>query len=271
MVENSQLVELLNTFSIASITLFVYMTIVFVFATILKRNDIADIAWGFGFILLSVLTLFLSDITLEKIIITALVILWGLRLTAHVFFRNWAKAEDPSYKEWRNEWGKYFVIRSYLQIFILQGAFLFTIALPIMVANTLASDGLGLFDVIGTVVWLIGFFFESIGDYQLLRFIRKEENRGRVMTEGLWRYTRHPNYFGEVVMWWGIYLIALSAPFGWISIIGPLTITFLIYFVSGIPVLEKRYEGDLMYEGYKQRTNKFFPWFPKEPSQNGEV
>jgi len=112
----------------------------------------------------------------------------------------------------------------------------------------------------------MGFYFEAVGDYQLRTFTKDPSNRGKIIRSGLWRFTRHPNYFGEVVLWWGILLIALSAPNGWVALIGPVTITFLLLQVSGIPMLEKKYEGNPEFEEYKKRTSAFFPLPPKRIS-----
>ena len=118
-------------------------------------------------------------------------------------------------------------------------------------------------DVVGVLVWIIGFLFEAVGDYQLRRFIGNPLNKGRIMMSGLWRFTRHPNYFGEVVLWWGIFLIALSVPGGWRTIVGPATITFLILKVSGIPMLEAKYRSNPQYEAYQRRTSSFVPLPPR--------
>jgi steroid 5-alpha reductase family enzyme len=119
-------------------------------------------------------------------------------------------------------------------------------------------------DIIGLIIWLLGFVFESVGDHQLSKFKRKEENKGKIMTQGLWKYTRHPNYFGEVVMWWGIFLMALSVKNGWTAVVSPLLITFLLLKVSGITMLERKYAGNEEFQEYAKRTNAFFPWFPKK-------
>ncbi len=130
--------------------------------------------------------------------------------------------------------------------------------------NVAPTSPLTLLDGLGIAVWLTGFFFEATGDWQLKQFVQNPANRGKLINTGLWRYSRHPNYFGEVTQWWGIYLIALSTPRGWITILGPITITVLILFVSGIPMLEKKYHGRPEFEAYKRRTSAFFPLPPKQ-------
>ena len=243
---------------------FLYMTCVFILALVRKDNSIVDVAWGIGFVLVALLTFFIdSTFTFRSVLVTSLVIVWGTRLAVHIYFRNRGKGEDFRYSKWRKDWGKAFVYRSYFQIFMLQGLLLLIIAYPIILVNHSEEGGLMPLDLAGVAVWLIGFFFEAVSDYQLRAFKRNPENRGKIMTRGLWRYTRHPNYFGEVACWWGIFLIALSIEWGWTTVISPLAITFLLLKVSGVTMLEKRYEGNLDYEAYARKTSPLIPWFPK--------
>ena len=146
---------------------------------------------------------------------------------------------------------------------MLQGILLLMVAIPVIFVNQAPAAPLGWFDLVGLTVWLTGFCFESVGDWQLLKFIRNPANTGKMMTSGLWRYTRHPNYFGEVTLWWGIWLMVLALPGGLISVVGPLTITFLILKVSGIPMLEKPYEDCPDFQEHKRRTSAFFPLPPR--------
>jgi steroid 5-alpha reductase family enzyme len=245
-------------------TVLAYMTVCFLVALLRQRNDIADVAWGPGFVLVSSASLLAGGATTWRgIMVTGLVLVWALRLALHIHVRNRGKGEDPRYRKWREEWGRWFVLRSFLQVFMLQGVLLLVVAVPIIVVNASPTAPLRWLDGLGLAVWLVGFGFEAIGDWQLLRFIRDPANRGTLMTGGLWRYTRHPNYFGEVTLWWGIWLIALAVPGGWLTIVGPLTITILILKVSGIPMLERRYEGRPDFEEYKRRTSPFFPLPPR--------
>jgi len=254
-----------TTLGVSAGVIFVFMTLMFVAALIRKRNDIADVGWGVGFVLVALTSLWLSGtVTPRKLLVLALVVLWGARLAVHIGMRNRGKKEDYRYKRWRDDWGDNWILRSYLQVFLLQGFFMLLISFPIMLTMTYDVRPLGLLDLVGVVVWGIGFFFEAVGDYQLTQFLANSENKGRIMKYGLWKYTRHPNYFGEVTQWWGVFLIALSVPNGWMAILGPLTITFLILRVSGIPLLERPFEGKPEWEEYKRRTSIFFPWFPKE-------
>jgi steroid 5-alpha reductase family enzyme len=255
---------MLNAFISATAAVMVYMIIWFIVSLVIRRNDVADVAWGGGFIVAAAAALLVSDRATDRaILVTLLVVIWGIRLALHIGLRNRGKQEDARYRKWREEWGKHVVLHSFFQIFMLQGVLLLMISIPVIVTITAQGAPLGALDVIGALVWATGFLFEAVGDYQLLRFKKDPANHGRIMQYGLWRYTRHPNYFGEVSLWWGIYLIALSVPGGWMTIIGPVTITLLILGVSGIPMLEKHYEGNKAFEEYKQRTSAFFP-FPQK-------
>jgi steroid 5-alpha reductase family enzyme len=251
-------------FIITAGAVLVYMTGWFIVAQLKARNDTADIAWGLGFIVAAAVSLLTVGIYPQRgLLVSALVLVWGLRLSVHIHARNRGRGEDRRYRAWREEWGRWFVLRSFLQVFILQGVLLVVVASPVIYANGSVSPPLGWLDLTGGLVWLIGFGFEALGDWQLLRFLRDPANKGRLMTTGLWRYTRHPNYFGEVTLWWGLWLIVLSVPGGWLTIIGPLTITGLILKVSGIPMLEKGYAGRADFAAYQRRTSAFFPLPPR--------
>lgn len=242
------------------LVVFVYMSLWFVVSLIKKRNDVADVAWGLGFVLATWVSFFLSDESgIRGLLVGLLVSIWGLRLAWHIYTRNKGKAEDYRYLAWRKEWGKWFYIRSYAQVYLLQGMLLFLIVLPVLFINQYAGDSLGLLDCLGVAVWLIGFYFEVVGDAQLARFIKDPANKGKLMQSGLWAYTRHPNYFGEVTQWWGIWLIALSVPNGLFAIIGPLTITWLILKVSGVPMLEKKMAEHPDFAEYKRTVSAFIP------------
>ena len=254
----------MNYFITLALVLLTYMSLWFIVSLIKKRNDVADIAWGLGFVLLAWVSYLIShDSGIRGLLMDVLVSVWGLRLAWHIYTRNKGKKEDYRYLLWRKEWGKWFYLRSYAQVYLLQGILLFMIVLPVLLIYKNAGQALGFLDIAGVVVWLIGFFFESVGDAQLAKFISNSTNKGKLMQAGLWRYTRHPNYFVEVTQWWGIWLIALSTPNGIFGIIGPITITMLILFVSGVPLLEKKYTGRADFEEYKKRTSIFIPLPPK--------
>jgi steroid 5-alpha reductase family enzyme len=241
--------------------LFLYMNFWFFVSLIKKRNDVADVAWGLGFVLVAWVSFFLSrEMSVRGAFVCILVSVWGLRLAQHIHARNKGRAEDYRYLAWRKAWGRWFYPRAYVQVYLLQGFFLFLIALPIFFVNKSAELALSFFDVLGGAIWFLGFYFEAVGDAQLSRFIKDPENKGKLMQNGLWAYTRHPNYFGEVTQWWGIWFIAFAVPNGWLSIVGPITITCLILYVSGIPLLEKKMSEHPDFSAYKQRVSIFFPW-----------
>ncbi|MBA3733426.1 DUF1295 domain-containing protein [Patescibacteria group bacterium] len=240
------------------------MCLWFVLSLLNKRNDVADTAWGLGFVLLSWVSFYLGQAHGARGLLVALLVsIWGIRLAWHIHRRNKGKVEDYRYAKWREEWGKWFYLRSFGQVYLLQGVLLFLIVLPVLLINKNIGQNLGILDSVGLAIWILGFVFESVGDAQLAQFIKNTTNKGKLMQSGLWHYSRHPNYFGEVLMWWGIWLIALSVPSGFLSIIGPITITILILKVSGIPMLEKKMEENPEFAEYKRRTSMFIPWFRK--------
>ena len=240
--------------------LLAYMVVWFVISIIQKRNDLADIAWGGGFVLLAWSAYFLSDNPGTRgLFINALVTIWGLRLAWHIGRRNMGKHEDYRYQAWRQAWGKWFYLRSFFQVYMLQGLLLAIISLPVYFIHQMPASDLTVMDGIGLGIWLIGMLFESIADHQLAAFKKNPENKGKLLQSGLWAYSRHPNYFGEVLLWWGIWIITLNNPEGWWTIIGPLTITFLILKVSGIPLLEEKMVNHPDFEAYRKRVPMFLP------------
>lgn len=254
-----------NMFLECIILIFFHMCCGFIISQIKKDNSIADIFWGLGFLLIAWFTLFKNGLFLPKqIVITLLVTVWAVRLSGYILMRNWGKKEDPRYTLLAQAWGKsYFYLHSFFKVFMLQGALLLIIATSIVAINSSTVSSFSALDTIALLLWCIGFIFESVGDWQLYAFSKKPENNGKIMNQGLWRFTRHPNYFGEVTMWWAVWLIALPAPYGFISIISPITITLLLLFISGIPMAEKQLEKFPEFEEYKKRTSAFFPWRPK--------
>lgn len=247
-----------------ALVIFFYMTGWFILAALTKRNDVADIAWGLGFIVVVYYLYALSQNNSPNLFLIILfTTFWGIRLATHIYRRLIKRSEDARYVEMKKDWGKWYYVRTYLQVFLLQGLFMFLISTSAIVASINYVDSLQWINAVGAAIWIIGFFFETLGDLQLSQFIANPENKGKIMTTGLWRFTRHPNYFGEVSQWWGIFLIVITLPIGLLAIISPLTISFLILKVSGIPMLEKKYEGRADFEEYKMKTSAFFPMLPK--------
>lgn len=254
---------LIPTFFAAAVTVAVFMVCVFVLAQAVRDNSIVDIAYGVAFI-----AAVAASGTVawtghpRQVLVTAMVGVWGLRLAVHLYLRKRGREEDFRYRKWREQWGRWFTLRSFFQIYVLQGAVVLIVASPALRVLASPGGGLGARDWIGLGLWSLGFFFEAVGDLQLLLFKRDPANRGRIITTGLWRYTRHPNYFGECTLWWGVFLVGLTSADAWWTVVSPVTINYLLLFVSGIPMLEKKYEGDPAFEEYRRRTSPLIPWFP---------
>ena len=249
----------------AALAVFVFFLVLFIIAVVRRNNAVADIGWGIGFIVAAMAVLWQRDaLTLRQVVVSALVAMWSVRLAVHLWLRSRGKSEDWRYAQWRRQWGEHWVIYSFLQVFVLQAVLLLVVALPVLFVITFGGPVIGWLDVIGVAVWVAGFVFEVVADHQLRRFGQNPANKGRVLQTGLWRYSRHPNYFGEALMWWGIWLIALSVPGAWFTFVGPLLITFLLLRVSGVTLLEKKYSSNPEYLAYQRRTSAFVPLPPKK-------
>lgn len=255
---------MLTVFIQAAVLIVIYASIWYGIALIKKRNDVADIAWGIGYILICIYLFVTQQRSSISLLLYLLIVCWGLRLSLHIYFRNRKKTEDFRYRQWREEWGKTFYWRTYLQVFLLQGIILLVIISPVMFAAVQGSSQWNAFTFIGLACWLTGFYFQSVADYQLSVFIKKRSSKNEIMQTGLWKYSRHPNYFGELMMWWGIYIIIFPMKGSVYFIMSPLTITFLLLFVSGIPLLEKKYENNSDFQAYKKRTSALIPMPPKK-------
>lgn len=237
----------------------------FILSLVFKRNDIADVAWGTGIFIVALIHYLSGGQSKLSLLLTVLAGLWGIRLTVRIFLRNRKKPEDFRYKKWRDEWGRWFYVRSYFQVYLLQGLLMVVIGYPFIHASVFAeSYSFTTLTYLGLAIWSVGYFFEVVGDWQLDRFIRSKPAPGEILTSGLWKYSRHPNYFGEVTMWWGIWLMVSALPFGYLALVSPLMITFLILKVSGIPMLEKAFANNPAFQEYKKRTSAFFPLPPKK-------
>jgi len=245
-----------------------YMMILWLVSLIVKDSSIVDIFWGPGFIVAAgVYFAFTDGFLPRKVLLVVLVAIWGLRLGLHIATRNLGKGEDYRYQTWRKEAGRNYWWVSFFRVFLLQGILLWIIAAPLLAAQfNPTPDRITAFDIVGAVVWGIGFFFEAVGDWQLVQFKRNPDNKGKLLRTGLWRFTRHPNYFGDATLWWGYFIIALGTPYGFVSIFGPIIMTVLLMRVSGVVLLEKTLADTKPgYKEYIETTNAFFPWFPRKP------
>lgn len=253
----------------SALAVFIFMTWLYIIASIKQRADIVDVGWGLGFVMIAILNFMQAkSLNSYQVLVSFFIIIWGLRLAGHVAMRGAGKPEDWRYRNWRKEWGKSYWWRSFLQIFMLQGLMMLIISLPVFVVFNPSNivEPIPWLVALGVGIWWFGFLFETISDYQLSKFIKlklSKKTKSRIITSGLWQYTRHPNYFGEVTMWWGIWLIVASLKLGWLALLSPVLITFLILYVSGLPMLEKRYKNDKEFQSYAKITSKFFPMPPK--------
>lgn len=243
--------------------------LVWVGATIRRDTSLIDRWWGPLFAVQVWVYALLGDgAPARELLLGALVTVWALRLAAYVSWRNWGKEEDARYRAMRERHGDAWPLRSLVSVFLLQGMLAWIVGLPLLaVAIDATPAGLTLVDAAGVLVWAVGFFFEAVGDWQLAQFLRDPANRGTVMDRGLWRYTRHPNYFGDATLWWGHGIVALATG-AWWALLGPLVMTVTIVRVSGVALTEKRMgSGGSSREGYDEyvrRTNAFVPGPPSD-------
>lgn len=250
---------------VSAITIACIMVCTWLVSVAIKNASIVDIIWGFGFAVNAiVLAATIDGDSTRQVLVAVLVGTWGFRLAAYLAKRNLGHGEDWRYKAMRKKKGAAFPIISLVTVFGLQGVLMFVVSLPVMYANADSSPGIGPIAVMGVMAWIVGFAFEAIGDAQLAKFKKDPANAGKVMNKGLWSLTRHPNYFGDSLMWWGVWVIAAETGSGVVSIIGPIVMTFFLLKVSGVPMLErslaKRREG---WDEYVATTSGFIPRPPK--------
>jgi steroid 5-alpha reductase family enzyme len=235
--------------------------------SLLRKNvTIADSLWGIGIVLIAWLTFINGDgFLFRKLLLCGLVTAWGVRLFLYMFQRSRNKAEDARYAAWRKRHGQSFWWVSLFKVFLLQAVFQWLIALGVQYGQLRPQPAhLTWLDVAGALVWAAGFAIETAADRQLSEFLSIPENRGKIMNRKLWRYSRHPNYFGESLMWWGLFGIVLSVPWGVWTIVSPVLITYTLLRLSGVRLMETVEFGESPeYQAYARRTNAFIPWFPK--------
>ncbi|MBT8253386.1 MAG: DUF1295 domain-containing protein [Flavobacteriaceae bacterium] len=258
---------MISFFSVAAIVILICMTLLWVLSVFIKNVSIVDLFWGIGFVIVNGIYVYLSDgFYFRHVILMGLVVIWGLRLSIYLAFRNIGKGEDFRYQEFRKQYGvnRYWWF-SFFQVFLLQGALILLVSLPLLGANYYTqTDELGVLDYLAILVWVIGFVFEAVGDFQLSRFKRNPENKGKVLDKGLWKYTRHPNYFGDAAVWWSYGIFCAASGIYW-PIVGSLLMTFLIVKVSGVSLLEVSLKNHKpKYQDYIRKTSAFLPWFPKK-------
>ena len=251
----------------ASLIILILVTLLWIWSVFIKNVSIVDIFWGLGFVVVNTFYVFMSgELNARKIVILTLVCIWGFRLAIYLAIRNIGKGEDFRYQEFRQNYGpKRYWWFSYFQTFLLQGILIMIISLPLLGINYNNSNGnLQILDYLGIIIWLIGFTFETVGDFQLSNFKRDPKNKGKILHTGLWKYTRHPNYFGDSAVWWAYGIFSIAAGSYW-QAIGAVIMTLLILKISGVSLLEKTLkETKPQYKEYIQKTSSFIPWFPKK-------
>lgn len=245
----------------------ILMTILWIISVIIKNASIVDPFWGFAYVLAAIwYYLQTSAADTRSLMVLILVIVWGMRLSIFLGWRNFGKGEDFRYQQFRKDYGehRYWWI-SFFQVFLLQGVLAWLISSPLLAAMYYSnSEPLGIIDFIAMLIWLFGFMFEAGGDWQMARFKANPENKGKVLNKGFWKYTRHPNYFGDASVWWAFGLFAISVG-GYVAFLSSLLMTFLLVRVSGVTLLEKslKYKKP-EYRDYIRKTSAFLPWFPKK-------
>jgi steroid 5-alpha reductase family enzyme len=245
------------------------MTLLWLLSLRLRDASIADLFWGAGFVLVAWLAASApGGDPARRALTLALVTVWGLRLSIHLLRRNLGHGEDPRYRAMREGHGDRFPWVSLFTVFGSQGVLMWVVSLPLQVSVTApAPAGLTAMDLLGAALWAMGFLFEAVGDWQLTRFRAEASNRGKALDTGLWRYTRHPNYFGDALQWWGFGCLAFATGAFW-TVLSPVLMTLLLLKVSGVALLEKDIaERRPAYRDYVRRTSAFFPWFPREPGR----
>jgi steroid 5-alpha reductase family enzyme len=258
--------NLFETIGLSLAVVLTYMTAIWLVSLVLRNASIVDVFWGLGFTLLAAVFFATTDgFVGRKVLVTTLVVVWGLRLSLYIQWRNWGRGEDYRYRAWREKAGEKFWWVSFFQVFLLQGVLLWLISAPILGAEFYDSpDELTAVDVLGALVWAVGFLFEAVGDWQLARFKADPANKGKVMQSGLWRYTRHPNYFGDATVWWGYSVIAAGTVDGLWTVFSPMLMTVLLLRVSGVALLERaQVQTKPQYRAYIESTSAFLPWFPR--------
>jgi steroid 5-alpha reductase family enzyme len=244
------------------------MLALWLLSLMLRNSSIVDIFWGTGFVIAASIYFMLTfdGDPAQKLLLMILVVLWGGRLSIHVLLRNWGKPEDFRYQKWREENDANWWWISLFKVFLLQGILLWIISIPLLAAQYALPNApavlIVIIDGLGVLLWGVGFFFETVGDWQLARFKSNPANKGKLMTSGVWRYTRHPNYFGDAAQWWGFGLLALAAG-GWWTLYAPALMTYLLIKVSGVAMLEKSMVKRPGYDKYARATSVFIPWFPR--------
>lgn len=259
--------EFQDTFQLGIGLLMATLTGLWLVSLVIKDASIIDIFWGFGFVIIAWFYAFQNDLASMEIrekILLAMITIWGLRLTIYLAMRNLGKGEDYRYAQWRKDNGEKWWWLSFIRVFALQGFLLWIISATYLPSFSIRAE-MGVLEYVGVLLWIVGLFFEAVGDYQLAQFKKDPNNKGKVLNTGVWRYTRHPNYFGDATIWWGFFLFALAHPQGWMFVFCPIVMTFFLLKVSGVAMLEvKLKKSKPQYAEYIRTTSSFIPMPPKK-------
>lgn len=259
---------------LALAAIFAAMTALWLLSLALRNASIVDVAWGLGFAGVAMLAAVAGGgYGGRRVFVAVLTCAWGVRLGSYILLRNRGKGEDPRYQAMRRRAGGRFWWFSFFQVFVLQGALMWLISIPLIASATAQQpDHLAPTDIVGLLVFIVGLAFEAVGDWQLAHFKKDPSHRGQVMDQGLWRYTRHPNYFGDATAWWGLFIIAAGTTDGYWTVLSPLLMTFLLVRVSGVALLERsQARTKPAYGDYIARTSPFLPWLPRRPPNERPV
>lgn len=259
--------DLIHLYGHAAAAILFCLTALWLVSVAIRDASIIDIFWGAGFVVCNWVTLAIADgdISARQWLVHALVTLWGLRLAMHLFIRNTGTGEDARYRRWRENGGPNWWLETYYRIYLLQGAIMLVVAAPVIVVNLSSQQPpLGWLDLAGAAVWLAGFLFEAVSDQQLVDFKRDADNEGKVLNSGLWRYSLHPNYFGDALQWWGLWIVVASAPGGLFTFIGPLLMTATFIYVSNGVLERAMSKSKPAWQEHARRTSPFLPMPPRE-------
>jgi steroid 5-alpha reductase family enzyme len=266
--------DIMTNFGVSTAVIAACLFLLWAIGMMKKDASIIDIFWGAGFGVIAFVCLNLAGVATPYLkLLAALPILWAIRLSVYLAIRNLPHGEDFRYQEMRRKVGpEKWAMWSLTRIYMGQGIAMLLVAAPLYVGMaTGRTTEIGFLAVAGATIWLIGFLFEAVGDWQLTRFVKSMKSFDGpyedkpVLDTGLWKFTRHPNYFGNAALWWGIWLVACQAPWGWVTIFAPIAMTYFLMKVTGAKHLEKTLKKRPAYQAYVQRTPEFFPWFPKKP------
>lgn len=259
------MLDLIHTYLQLLVIIGVSVTLLFALAYKLNHYSIIDSFWSIGFLIITYTTLLThwESAGPRHYLITILMTLWGLRLFTHLTLRNWGKGEDFRYREMMQNWYPYPILQRYIKIFLFQGLVMLVVAYPLVRVNVKETTPyLTAWDMLGMVIFLKGLIIETIADYQLQKFCQTKKHK-TFLQKGLWYFSRHPNYFGEILVWWGVFIITFMSTHDILTLVAPVIMQTLLLLISGVPIIEKKYENYPGYKEYQEKTNCLIPWFPK--------